>query len=146
MEYKSAAEIERAGGAAAGVPASREERLMRWAEALARLGGQRLHTLWRTEHAARSLRASMRADESPLTVAFADPLLRIAGLRDDTYAEARRFFQLTDNELHWIVCYCHFGETMSADAAARQVRAIANAGPPVSVGRWVARLFLGRAA
>lgn len=146
MEYKSAAEIERTGAAAIPIPETRAERLLRWAEALERMGGARLHTLWRTEHAARSARASIRADGSPLSVAFADPVLRIAGLADDTYAEAKRFFQLSDYELHWIVCYCHFGETMSSEAAARQVRAMAIAGPPVSVGRWLARLFMGRAA
>ena len=146
MKYLAPEEIERAGGAALAVPDTRAERLLHWADALDRMGGARLHTFWRTEHAAPSLRASMRSDGSPLAVAFADPVLRIAGLKDDSYAEARRFFQLTDYELHWIVCYCHFGETVSAEAAARQVRAMAAAGPPISLGRWLARLFLGRAA
>lgn len=146
MKYIPAEEIERTGVAALAIPETRAERLLRWAEALDRMGGARLHTLWRTEHAAQCLRGSMRSDGSPLSVAFADPVLRIAGLKDDSYAEARRFFQLTDYELHWIVCYCHFGETMSAEAAGRQVRAMAIAGPPVSLGRWLARLFWGRAA
>jgi hypothetical protein len=145
MKYLPAEEIERTGGATL-VPETRAERLLRWADALDRMGGARLHTLWRTEHAARGLRASMRSDGSPLSVAFADPVLRIAGLEDDSYAAAKRFFQLADYELHWIVCYCHFGETVSAEAAARQVRAMAIAGPPISLGRWLARLFLGRAA
>jgi hypothetical protein len=146
MKYKPAEEIERAGGAALAVPETRAERLLRWADTLDRMGGARLHTLWRTEHATRGSRASMRSDGSPLAVAFADPVLRVAGLKDDSYAEAKRFFQLTDYELHWIVCYCHFGETMSAEAAARQVRAMAIAGPPISLGRWLARLFVGRPA
>ena len=144
MEFKSAAEVERAGATATPIPETRADRMMRWAEALERLGPARLHTLWRTEFALRDVRAGMRAENSPLSVAFADPVLRIAGLRDDSYAEAKRFFQLSDAELHWVVCYCHYGESMSAEAAARQVRALAQR--PASVGGWLARLFFGRAA
>lgn len=145
MELKSAAEIERAGGTATPVPETRSERLLRWAEALERLGPTRLHTLWRTEHALGEVRAGLRAENSPLSVAFADPVLRSAGLADDGYAEAKRFFQLTDYELHWVVCYCHYGETLSAEAAARQVRMLAQR-PAPRVGAWLVRLFLGRAA
>ena len=50
----------------------------------------------------------MRGEQSPLTVAFEDPMLRVEGLRNDSYGEAKRFFELTDSQLHRIVCYCHF--------------------------------------
>jgi len=143
MELKSAAEIVSSGGTATPIPETRGERLLRWAEALERLGPARLHTLWRTEFALREARAGLRTENSPLSAAYADPVLRIAGLADDSYAEAKRFFQLTDYELHWVVCYCHYGETLSAEAAARQVRALAQR--PAG-GGWFARVFLGRAA
>jgi len=143
MEYKTLSELERAGEATP-APLTRAERLERWAAALERLGGARLNTLWRTEHAVRSVRPTMRADNSPLSIAFQDPVLRIAGLADDSYGEAKRFFELTDYELHWIVCYCHFGETLSAEAAARQIRAVAGLRQWQAAGGWLTRMFFGR--
>jgi hypothetical protein len=67
----------------------------------------------------------MRADGSPLTVAYNDPVLRAAGLRDDTLGEAMRFFDLSEHEAHDVVCYCVHGRTVEGRAAARAVRAIA---------------------
>jgi hypothetical protein len=143
MEHRLAAEIERAGGSAMPLPTSRNERLQRWAEALERLGSERLATLWRTEFAMGAARAGMRAENSPLSVAFADPVLRVAGLRDDSYAEAKRFFGLSDWQLHWAVCYCRHGETMSAEGAARQVRAMIKP-PSRGVVGWLGRVLVGR--
>ena len=50
-------------------------------------------------------------------------LLRAAGLEDDTYGEAKRFFELSDRQLHKIVCFCHFGTALSAGETARYIRA-----------------------
>lgn len=105
------------------VAMSRAERLHRWAELLERRPERCLSTLAGTEHQRPAKRASMRSDGSPLTVAFEDPRLRAAGLRDDSYGEAKRFFELDDWQLHDVVCHCHFGETMKAATAARGVRA-----------------------
>ena len=66
----------------------------------------------------------MRSDDSPISVAFEDPMLRAAGMKDDSYGEARRFFELTDGQLHEVICYCHLGETVSAATVARHVRAV----------------------
>ena len=68
----------------------------------------------------------MRSIGSPLSVAFEDPVLRAEGLTSDTYGDAKRFFQLSDWQLHNIVCYCHHGVTMTAGTAARHVRAVAD--------------------
>jgi len=38
------------------------------------------------------------------SVAFNDPVLRVAGMKNDTYGEAKRFFELSDMQLHSIVC------------------------------------------
>jgi len=103
---------------------SREDKLERWAAALERRKGARLSTLRETEFMAPALRHQMRQDNSPLTVAFEEPVLRSAGLRDDTFGEAARFFELSDWELHSILCYCHFGEQVSAADCAQRVRAI----------------------
>ena len=125
MEHKTLAEIERAGEATPAVPLTRAERLDRWATALERLGPIRLNTLWRTEYVAPDALGRVRADNSPISVAFDDPMLRIAGLKDDTYEEAKHFFELSDHELHRIVCYCHFGPSLSGREAARLVRGLA---------------------
>ncbi len=101
---------------------SRSQRLERWAELLEQIPGRRLSTLPQTENQPVRTRVTMRADGSPLSVAFADPVLRAAGLEDDTYGEAKRFFELTDHQLHRTICYCHFGATVSASTAAHYVR------------------------
>jgi hypothetical protein len=43
-------------------------------------------------------------------------------LRDDTYGEAKRFFGVSDQQLHEIVCYCHGGDRIMASRAAYWVR------------------------
>jgi hypothetical protein len=73
----------------------------------------------------------MREDDSPISVAFSDPVLRFQGMADDTYGEAKRFFDLTDRELHHILCHCHVGDTMSAGAAAARITTIAT--PPSGI-------------
>ncbi|HEX2257868.1 MAG TPA: hypothetical protein VHG92_14445 [Afifellaceae bacterium] len=103
---------------------TREDKLERWAAALERRKGSRLGTLRETEFMAPRHRHQLRADNTPLTVAFDEPVLRSAGLRDDTFGEAARFFELSDWELHSILCYCHFGEQVSAADSAQRVRAI----------------------
>jgi hypothetical protein len=106
-------------------PLTKCERLERWAEVLERQGGRRLKTLYEIEYLSRAERAALRADDSPLSVAFADARLRGDGLAGDTVGEAIAFFGVSEMEMHRILCFCHHGETMSADAAAARVRAAA---------------------
>jgi hypothetical protein len=101
---------------------SRSERLERWVELLERNPDRRLATLHQTEYQPARERAAIRSEESPISVAFADPVFRAAGLNNDSYGEAKRFFELTDHQLHEVICYCHFGETLSAATAARHIR------------------------
>jgi hypothetical protein len=108
---------------------SRGERLARWAEILEQQPGRHLSTLHGTEYRMGAARDDMRADNSPISVAFSDAILRAEGLKNDTYGEAKRFFGVSDWQLHDILCYCHYGVTMAAAAAARGVRA-AIAGDP----------------
>ena len=103
-------------------PLSRNQRIERWAELLELIPDQRLTTLHQTENLASKDRDFIRAEGSPISVAFADPVLRAAGLQNDSYGEAKRFFQLTDYQLHSALCYCHFGGTVSAATAAHYVR------------------------
>ena len=101
---------------------TRAERLQRWAELLDQHPDRRLATLSGTEYAARAARAKMRADESPISVAFEDARLRAEGLSDDSYGEAKRFFELSDWQLHSIVCHCYNGAKMPAAVASGYVR------------------------
>ncbi|WP_027168554.1 hypothetical protein [Mesorhizobium sp. WSM3224] len=103
---------------------TKAEKIERWAELLDRNPLRCLTALTGTEYLYPSMRAEARAPGSPLTVAFEDPLLRASGLQSDTYGEARRFFELSDWELHEIVCSCHAGATMQASWAAGRVRRI----------------------
>ena len=102
---------------------TRSERLQRWAELLEREPDRRLGSLPGTEYQLPEARDGMRSAGSPVTVAFEDPILRAQGLKNDTYGEAKRFFEINDRQLHGIVCYCHHGATLTAGTAARHVRA-----------------------
>ena len=116
---------------------TRSERLERWAELLDREPGRRLSTLSGTEYQLDDARDTMRSVGSPFSVAFDDPVLRAEGLTGDSYGDAKRFFELTDRQLHNIVCYCHHGVTISAQTAASQVRAAINgSGFPRTLG-WL---------
>lgn len=106
-------------------PLTKCERLERWAEALEREGGRRLKTLFEIEYVSRAERATLRADDSPLSVACGDPRLRAEGLAGDTVGDAVAFFGISEMELHNILCFCYHGETMSAASAAVRVRAAA---------------------
>ena len=121
---------------------SQSERLERWAELLEREPNRGLRTFFETEYQDPVERARMRCSDSPLSVAFADPVLRSAGLKDDTYGEARRFFELSDRELHRVVCYCHYGATMLAGTAASAVRRIIADGGAASMVGWARRIRL----
>jgi hypothetical protein len=134
MEHKTLDQLEGAGHVAFTLPLTREERLVRWAAVLERLGPMPLNTLWRTEFIFQHARQSMRADNSPLTVAFSDHVLRAAGLKDDTYGQAMKFFEITERQLHWLVCFCHHGQTIQADTAARYVHRLGQRS-------WFARVF-----
>jgi hypothetical protein len=104
-------------------PLSKRERLERWAEAVEREGGRRLKTLHEIEYAPPAEREALRVDDSPLTVAYNDPRLRAEGLAGDTVGDAVAFFGVGPMELHGILCACHHGATITADAAARHIRA-----------------------
>lgn len=100
----------------------REERLQRWVSLLKQQADRTLTTLNQTEDWPIQVRDAMRADNSAITVAFEDRTLRAAGLLGDTYGDAKRFFGLSDWQLHSVVCYCHHGVTIPAGVAARQVQ------------------------
>lgn len=104
---------------------TRSERLERWAMLLEREPDRRLRTFSGTEYEPARARDVLQSAGSSISVAYEDPILRAAGLQNDTYGEAKRFFELSDHQLHAIVCYCHFGPSVTAAVTARCVRAVA---------------------
>ena len=104
MQYRSMEQIASEADIFTMPSLSRRDRLERWAEALARQPAQ-LRAIPEVEYGSRLERAARRADHSPLTVAYDDPLLRAAGLRGDTIGDAAEFFGLSHAQLHYLVCY-----------------------------------------
>jgi hypothetical protein len=62
-------------------------------------------------------------------------------MRDDTYGEARRFFSLSDHDLHRIVCNCHHGASIKSSVAARIVRQIISKPAGTGLMGWLRQLF-----
>lgn len=103
---------------------SKRERLDRWAELLEREPDRLLTTLDEIEWKPKVVRLAMRADNSALTVAFNDPVLRTAGLLSDRFGDAVNFFQISEHDAHIVLCSCHGGQSMRSEEAARRVRGI----------------------
>ena len=122
MEHRTPAELRGFAEVIYPQKISKRERLERWALALEKRRGTRLRTLRETEHQPVRERLALRQEDSPLTVAFEDPVLRSAGLRSDRFGDVARFFGLSHWQLHEVVCGCHFGETVAAEAVAARVR------------------------
>jgi predicted protein tyrosine phosphatase len=125
MKYRTVEQIEHEADVHPTSGMSRRERLERWAEALERQPKRRLSAIQGTEFGTLREREAKRADNSPLTVAFEDPVLRAAGLRGDAVGDAVDFFDLSHREMHRLVCYCHQGLAVSPGAIAMRIRAIA---------------------
>jgi hypothetical protein len=126
MEHKTLHEIdqvaERLPSGDAFGPMSRQQRLERWATLLEQHEGRPMRPLLRVEFLPEHERALVRADNSPLALAYGDPALRAAGLQSDRYGDALTFFELTDREAHYLLCDCHYHGTMTGSTVAARVR------------------------
>jgi hypothetical protein len=122
MEHRTSAELKGFAEVIRPQKLSKKELLERWALALEKCKGTRLCTLRETEYKPVKERSALRQGNSPLTVAFEDPVLRSAGLASDRFGEVARFFGLSHGQLHEVVYYCHFGETVAAEVVAARVR------------------------
>jgi hypothetical protein len=111
------------------LPLTRSERLARWRELMLAEGDRLLRPLTHLEDRAPEDRDQCRADGSPLAIAFADPLLRAAGLFGDTVGRAEGFFGLSARETHYILCDCHYLGSMSAARVARRIEAVGQTNP-----------------
>ena len=106
-------------------PLTRRERLQRWADLLSRDPHRQLKALSRVEFYAERERALMRGENTPISVAAADPVLREAGLHGDTLGDAQKFFELSSAEAHYLLCDCHFVGQMNGEGVAQRIRAVA---------------------
>ncbi|WP_181703476.1 hypothetical protein [Chthonobacter albigriseus] len=104
---------------------TRRDRLRRWATVLEAHTGP-VRALQRIEYLTPDERRALRDEASPLAVAFADPVLRAAGLRSDSLGDAVGFFELTDEQAHHLLCDCHYHGAMTPNGVSARIRAIAD--------------------
>ncbi|MNY70673.1 hypothetical protein D3C86_2088560 [compost metagenome] len=71
-----------------------------------------------------------------------DTVFRGKALAGDSYGDAKRFFEFTDCQLHYIACSCHSGATVRADAADGRVRDVAQPDPGLIAMLWDALLII----
>lgn len=107
------------------LPMSRYDRLERWATLLEREPASRLKPFFGVEFLSAAERAELQSANSPLTVAYADPVLRGAGLDSDRFGDGAAFFRLTRFQAHRVLCSCGYMGPMGATEVARRIRAIA---------------------
>lgn len=123
MKHQTLEELNEVAEVEPSFPAmARTQRLEHWAMLLEQNPERCLAAFPGTEYMILDARHKAQCLGSALSIASADPVLRAQGLKDDTYGEAKRFFELADWQLHAIVCHCHVGGTMKAGWAAVQVR------------------------
>ncbi len=122
---------ELAAAGAVATPMTYRQRLRRWADVLDSAPGLALRALRRVELYAPEERAALRADGSPLSVAYADPVLRSDGLASDRLGDGGGFFGLGDRDMHALVCDCRYGGRMRAKDVARRVRGLSHPNPLV---------------
>nr|MEA2798132.1 hypothetical protein [Phenylobacterium sp.] len=127
MKHQSIHEIDALADIAQvqGATLSRRERLERWADLLSRDPHRQLRALSRVEFYAERERALLRGENTPISVAVADPVLREAGLQGDTLGDAQSFFELTSAEAHYLLCDCHFVGQMDGEGVAHRIRKVA---------------------
>jgi hypothetical protein len=124
---------------------SHEQRLERWSMLLAREPHRLLSTFPGTEFMDPKVRDALCCANSAITVAFEDPVLREAGLSDQSYGTAKKFFGLSDAQMHWILCYCHHGTAIHAGVLTAVVRAVIPKPPRLGFFGWLRDTFAPRA-
>jgi hypothetical protein len=106
---------------------SRQERIERWASLLEQ-HPDRMVPFYRTEYLSYHARQALRGDNSPLALAFGDPLLRADGLSGDTMGEGRAYFGLSERKAHRLLCDCHYSGSMTGKEVASRLRSMAEPG------------------
>ncbi len=103
----------------------RQVRLERLAEILDQ-HDETVPLLSRMEYAPWHERPYLRADRSPLTIAFEDEGFRRLGLGGDRLGDIMDFFELNEREAHHLLCYCHYASSVTSGMVAERAREIAS--------------------
>jgi hypothetical protein len=151
MEHKPLSELEAIADVkdADTVFLTREQRLERWIEALEAQPKRLLRSLYEIEYSPLDKRRQCRTDNSPLTVAYEDAVLRSQGLRSDRLGDCMDFFGMTEPQMHYAFCSCHVGSNFTGKQAAERLRRLLPSMDTLSaLGRGVAQrvgnFFAGR--
>lgn len=124
---------------------SQQQRLDRWSWLLGGAPHRLLSSFPGTEFMDPKVRDAMRCANTAITVALEDPALREAGLTDDSYGTAKAFFGLSDAQMHWILCYCHHGNSVHAGVLTSVVRAVIPRAPRLGFVGWLRQIFAPQA-
>jgi hypothetical protein len=128
MEHRTINDIAKSARVFPGNPscerALRRERLERLAALLDQHIGP-IRLLSRIEYLVASERALVRADHSPLSIAFQDLVLRAQGLKSDRLGDVTEFFALTNGQAHHLFCDCHYAATVTPAMIAARARVVA---------------------
>ena len=122
---------------------SRRERLRRWADVLDQHPGH-LRPFVRIEYLSPRERRELRGEETPLAIAFSDPILRADGLQSDSLGDGLAYFDIPEQTGHRLLCDCHYSGTMTGENVAARVRAIAQGGIFQQIWEWATGRSDGR--
>ena len=141
MEHKPLSELETIADVkhAETVFLTLEQRLERWIEALEAEPNRPLRSLYEIEYRPLDERRECRADNSPLSVAYEDPVLRAQGLQSDRLGDCMDFFGVTEHQMHYAFCSCHVGFNFKGKQAAERLRRLLPGNITIVVGRGVAQ-------
>jgi hypothetical protein len=114
---------------------SRRERLRRWADVLDQHAGP-VRPFFRVEYLTPSERRELRGDDTPLAVAFSDPILRADGLPSDRLGDGLAYFDIPEHTGHRLLCDCHYSGTMTGENVAARLRGIAEGGVFRQLWEW----------
>jgi hypothetical protein len=104
---------------------TRKEKMERWAD-IVEAYGDSLRPFYQVEYLSRQERRGLKGDNTPLALAYADPVLRAQGLTSDNYDVGRTFFQMSEPEAHRLLCDCHYPGGMHSSQVAARIRTLAN--------------------
>ena len=136
MERKTVSQLKRIAEIH-GPQMSKQQRLMRWADLLDRQADRILMSLIEVEYVPPQERAEVRVSNSALSVAFEDPVLRAEGLKSDKFGDAVKCFELSEEDVHRVVCYCHHGRQIDAGTVAGVVRSLAARTGRAAARGWI---------
>lgn len=144
MKHQSPEQLREAAAIVAANPITtmtRRERINRWADLLDQHPGS-MEALYRIEYLPEDERRAYRGgDNTPLAVAYRDPVLRRDGLGGETLGDAMDYFAMSDDDAHHLLCDCHYMGSLTGRSLAGRLRRYAAVG---GVMAWAGSFFSGR--